>query len=395
MTKSQLRCRLAWWIGSLSALDLAAGTFRRDPVTNRILLVRLDALGDFVLWLEAARALRKLYPSGRYHLTLLGNRAWTALAREISCFDEVWELDRRRFVLNPVYRFQLIRRVATGGFGVTIHPTFSRDFLWGDAMVRASGAPERIGFAGSMDLLTPEERLLSDRWYTRLIYGSPNESTTELRRNAEFIRALGLKDFKPGTPWLKPVTPAPADIGAEPFYILCPGANHAIRRWPVANFARLAEMIFHHTGWTGLVCGTGAEADIAAQLVNAASARLENYAGKSTLNGLVSIISRARLLIGNESGPIHLAAVLGTPCLSLLGGGHFGKFLPYERSEGDPRPLPEVAFCQMECFGCHWSCQYKPSAGAPAPCLTNITVEEVWNKTLTLLTNEASAPRGL
>ena len=74
MTKSRLRCRLAWWLVSLSAFDLAARSFQRKPVADRILAVRLDAIGDFVLWLEAARALRTLYPPGRYHLTLLGNR---------------------------------------------------------------------------------------------------------------------------------------------------------------------------------------------------------------------------------------------------------------------------------------------------------------------------------
>ena len=72
----------------------------------------------------------------------------------------------------------------------------------------------------------------------------------------------------------------------------------------------------------------------AGRLVGEASARLENYAGKTTLTGLVSIISRARLLIGNESGPIHLAAALGTPCVSVVGGGHFGRFCLTKRTMG-------------------------------------------------------------
>jgi len=395
MTKSQLRPRLGWWLVFLSPFDLAALTFRRKPVVDRILVVRLDAIGDFVLWLDAARALRKLYPPGSYHLTLLGNRAWTPLAREIGCFDEVWQLDRRRFVLNPFYRFQILRRVGAGGFSVTIHPTFGRDFLWGDAVVRASGAPERIGFGGCMELLTPAERLLSDRWYTRLIYGSPSKSTTHVCRNAEFVRGLGMTDFSPRPPRLEPTAPPPAGLGTEPFYILCPGANHAIRQWPVENFVRIAELVFRHTGWRGLVCGAGADVYIAARLVAAASARLEDYAGKTTLLELVSIISGARLLIGNESGPIHLAAALGTPCVSVVGGGHFGQFLPYEKYDGKEAPLPAVVASPMECFGCSWSCRYKPVAGAPAPCLTNVTVEDVWNKTLTLITNELNGSRGL
>jgi hypothetical protein len=172
MTKLRLRMRFAWWLGVLSAFDLVARTSRRKPVAGRVLVVRLDAIGDFVLWVEGARALRAIYPRGRYHLTLLGNRLWTPLARDLNCFDEVWELDRKLFVLNPLYRFAILRRVAAGGFTTAIHPTFGRDFLWGDAVVRAAQASESIGFDGTTYLLTRVEKWLSDRWYTKLVPAS-------------------------------------------------------------------------------------------------------------------------------------------------------------------------------------------------------------------------------
>lgn len=87
------------------------------------------------------------------------------------------------------------------------------------------------------------------------------------------------------------------------------------------------------------------------------------------------------LVSGHRLGVLQGASVVET-------GGDAGRAEGvFAHRCGNVRPLPTVAVFPMECFGCHWSCQYKPEAGDPAPCVTNITVEEVWNKTLTLITN--------
>src|SRR5579864_284358 len=133
-------CGFIWWLVFLRHIDRAAFRAGRGAAINheRILVVRLDGIGDFILWLDAARQLRRKYPAGSYRITLVANRLWAALAREQPYFDEVWEIDLKRFVLNPGYRYRILRRLAAAGFGMAINPTFSRDFLWGDAMMRVS-----------------------------------------------------------------------------------------------------------------------------------------------------------------------------------------------------------------------------------------------------------------
>ena len=66
-----------------------------EKAENKILIIRLDAIGDFILWLDAAQHFKKLYPDKK--IILLGNRAWTDLAKKFHYWDEVWELDRRKF----------------------------------------------------------------------------------------------------------------------------------------------------------------------------------------------------------------------------------------------------------------------------------------------------------
>lgn len=115
---------------------------------KKILIIRPDAIGDFIIWLYTAGILQTIYPRNEYHITLLGNRVWCDLARRFDYWDDVWELDRHQFLSNTGYRWSMWRRLRQYRFDIVIHPVFSREFLFGDSFVFLSSAKERIGFAG-------------------------------------------------------------------------------------------------------------------------------------------------------------------------------------------------------------------------------------------------------
>jgi ADP-heptose:LPS heptosyltransferase len=289
----------------LAPFDFIArrGPHIRHSGKLRVLVVRVDAIGDFTLWLDSARSLRRLYPPNRYHITLVGNLLWAALARELPDFDEVWGIDRRSFALDPLYRYEILRRIALGGFSLALHPTFARDFLWGDALIRASGADSRIGFSGNIDLLTPLGSRISDRWYTALVE-TAKTPMMELQRNAQFMRALGLTSFRAGIPSLRTRTPLPRELRGRDFYVLCPGASHAPKRWPPENFAEIATRIFAHTGWLGVICGSHNEAALARHLRAATTVPLEDFTGRTTIGGLAAILAGSRFVLGNDTGMV-------------------------------------------------------------------------------------------
>jgi ADP-heptose:LPS heptosyltransferase len=185
-------------------------------------------------------------------------------------------------------------------------------------------------------------------------------------------------------PRLEPGAELSAELRDRRYYVLCLGASQSIRRWPVLNFARLAEKIYAATRWHGVICGASSERELATELLSAAKAPIADYTGGTTIRELVSIIASAQCLISNETGAVHVAAAVGTPSICVLGGGHYGQFLPYDQ-ECDGGTAPAIAFHPMECFGCNWSCRYEPARGAPAPCLTNISVQQVWGKVFPLL----------
>jgi hypothetical protein len=76
----------------------------------------------------------------------------------------------------------------------------------------------------------------------------------------------------------------------------------------------------------------------------------------------------------------------------ILGGGHFGRFLPYPAGATGHGPVPLPVYTPMDCFGCDWHCRYPVDPGQPYPCLGNVSVEQVWAgvKTVLAATDEPS-----
>jgi len=341
-----------------------------------VLLIRLDAIGDFILWVDSAQHFRKIYPDKK--MILLGNHLWSDLAKKFPFWDEVWELDRIKFVRNPIYRFQLLRKVRETGFDIIIQSACSREFLYGDAIVRISGAQEKIGSVGDCSNIRPMEKKIGDQFYTRLIPTKPHP-LMELKRNAEFMRGLGM-NMKTGLPdlssVLKGVENPLNDVNG--YYVLFPGAGWSGRQWPITRFAVLSNKIYQQYGFTAVICGNPDEQELAESLISQIDGPTLCMTGKTNLIELAVIIKGARFLVGNETSAIHFAAAVSTPSLCILGGGHYARFMPYEIESKIERPLPLPIIHQMDCFGCNWQCRYPYKKGGPVPCIENISVDEVF-----------------
>jgi len=343
---------------------------------TRVLLVKPDALGDFILWLDSMKEIRKIFPHGDYEITLLGNSSWSSLAEHVDCFDRVWTLNRRAYLNNPFYRVTVMRKIRSAGFSKAILATFSREIL-GDSIIRISGAEERIGSIGDLMNMTKWQKHISDTWYTRLL-PADGMPLMELRRNAEFMRELGARDFRAGVPALSVHGVDLSDLPNGDYYVLFPGAGTPDRRWPAANFKALSKRIHEATGWVGVICGGSGEELIANEITGNNNAPLQNRAGRTSLQDLISIIAGARMLVSNETGAVHIAAAVSTAVVCILGGGHYGRFIPYQVEAETARPLPHAVIHNMDCFGCNWRCIYKVGRGKVAPCVAGVSVDMAW-----------------
>ena len=217
-----------------------------------------------------------------------------------------------------------------------------------------------------------------------LIPSSP-EQLSELERNAEFFSGILKKLYLPSYPELEVSGDCNIrELKHESFYVLSLGANKKYREWPYKFYAIIAQRIHKKTGWLGLICGAENEFDLGEHIKKLCDAPLQNYTGRTTLSELTRLLVKSQILISNETGTVHIANAVGTPTVCILGGGHFGRFVPYPELSGQTSRL-KVVYHKMPCYGCDWKCVYQIKEGEPAPCISNISVDAVWNEVKILL----------
>jgi len=351
---------------------------KKEIRSKTLLLIRLDRIGDYVLFRNFIEVLKKSEKYKGYKITLIGNVVWRELSEIFDkefVDDFIW-VDTKKLRENVSYRRNILKDISNRGFEVAIHPTFSRE-LFMDAIVKASNAEERIGSQGDCSNIKPWQKRLSDRWYSHLIPTSA-EPITELQRNADFIKGLGITSPHGRIPYIEITQSKTHVVNEDDYYIVAPGALWGYRRWPLEHFAEIAGRIYDATGLLGLVCGSAEERNLGEKLKDLSDAWLENIAGKTTLSELAKVIKGSRFVVGNETGVIHIASAAGTFAICILGGGHYGRFVPYQAESTPTAPL-HVEY-KMDCFGCNWLCKYECGVNAPYPCIRNISVDSVWSK---------------
>ena len=349
-----------------------------------VLLIRQDAIGDFILWLDTAKEYRKYFPPKNYKIVLIGNALWCDLAKELPFWDEVLPININAFKTLSKYRWKILRKVRSFGAEIAIQPTYSREFYHGDSLIRASNAFKKVSSAGDMSNRNQLKTILADRWHTELIPSSP-EPLSELERNAEFFSGFIKKLYLPSYPELKISGDCNIrELKRKSFYVLSLGANKKYREWPYKNYAKIAQKIHKKTGWLGLICGAENEFDLGEHIKKLCDAPLQNYTGRTTLSELTRLLVKSQILISNETGTAHIANAVGTPTVCILGGGHFGRFAPYPELSGGINNL-KVVYYKMACYGCDWECVYHIKDEDPAPCISNISVDAVWNEVKHLL----------
>ncbi len=351
-----------------------------------VFLIRQDGIGDFVMWLDTAKEYRNIFPPDKYKIVLAGNKIWCDLAEELPYWDEILMIDVKQFKTFSRYRWDFLRKVRNLGVQISIQPTFSREFYHGDALVQASGALRKVSSAGNMANRNWLKQFIADSWHTELIPAS-TEPLTELERNAEFFSRL--TDYPHLTNYPKLDIPEfwlSSEWKEKTFYILVPGTSGTVagKEWPPACFSDLATKVFRQTGWEGVICGAKQEHSLGEQILKQCDAPLQNFCGQTTLVELAGLLSQSRLTISNDTGAVFLSSAVGTLSVCILGGGHFGRFVPYPDLPGQTNHLKTV-YHKMPCYGCNWVCIFPIIEGEPTPYIANINVDAVWKQVRPLL----------
>lgn len=278
---------------------------------QRICVIKPSALGDVVQTLPLLPALRARYPDSR--ITWVVNRELSEVLTDHPHLDEVLPFDRRASLRSW---FRLLGELRQRQFDLVLD---LQGLLRTGVMTAATGAPVRIGLETSR-----EGANLSCNG----IVANTHRHIPAHQRYWRVAEVLGAGHVRPLTQiavrrehsnWAETVL---AGL-KRPILAIHPGARWVTKRWPVEKFAVVACRALRSLGFSAVILGGESDAVLGGRLDELVrrfhpAGRVLNLAGQTNLKQLAVVLKASAVLLTNDSGPMHLAAGLGTPVLGVF-----------------------------------------------------------------------------
>ncbi len=280
---------------------------------KQILICRLSAIGDCVHTIPMAVKAKELWPNCK--LTWIVDCVAAQLLQSHPAVDEVIKIERhwvKSFRLWKSLRRDLQKR----NFDLTLDP---QGLIKSGMLAWLSGARTRVGFDYSHGReLAP---LLANRRVSR----------TQRHMVDTYLELLSPWSQTPAgeASFNMPTYAASNNVSGilqasdlksqEPFACMTPGAGWATKLWPVDRFAAVASYLKNKHNLKSLILWAGDSEKAMAEKIVATSHGAAVVAPRTSLTELAEIARRAKLFLASDTGPLHIAAAIGTPCVGLFG----------------------------------------------------------------------------
>jgi lipopolysaccharide heptosyltransferase II len=273
------------------------------PAVERILVVRYSALGDVVLATSLLQPLRALFPGAR--IEWVTSPAYAPLLEGLPELAAVHRLGKAGHDAPGALRARL-----RGRFDLAIDLQEKVKSAW----LTLAAAPRRLAF---------HRRTAGEALLALLGRDRPNVRGHATRQYADVLAPLGGGPPGPLRVALSDEARAQAaavlaGAGDRPLVALAPGATWATKRWAPARFAEVGEAL-HADGFGLVLCAGPGDAEAVAAFRAACRAPIAADLTPLKVPGMAAALARVRLLVACDSGPVHLAAAVGTPALALFG----------------------------------------------------------------------------
>lgn len=282
-----------------------------NPV-KKILIIQTAFPGDLILTLPLAQALREHYPDARIDMIAIPKTA--GLLDNHPAISNVIIYDKKGIDRGIKGLLRMKRLITAGGYDTALIPHRS---LRSALLAWCAGIPARIGFDIS------RARFL---YTTRVKYLT---SSHEIDRNLSLIASLKIGGIKNKSPKLYPSAHDREKVGlmlsefgigdAGSIVGVAPGSVWPTKRWPEGHYLELVKMIIGR-GFDVVLLGGADDTALCSRLVAGISdGRLHNLSGKLTFLQSAELISRCRLVVTNDSAPLHLSVSVETAAVAIFG----------------------------------------------------------------------------
>ncbi len=340
------------------------GKVNKQAWEKRVLLIREDAIGDFLLSTGGIKYCKEFFSDKDVYL--LVDYRLADLGKLYVAEDHLILLNKNAYYDDLDYRIMFLNKLRSIGFK-TVISSIHRSSHCND-ITKLTGAEITWGY--ERELIFPVRR-----------FGNYNHQITSLDRvktNTEHFnhvieheaymvsrltgKEVSAKDVYP----LIPLT----DIRLrQDYFVYLPEAGDSSRVYQPERFFPFLEKIAKEKGLKCLVIGVNPSVKVPE------SVYIENLLGKTTLAESLKLVAEAALVVGNETGLAHAAWIMNQKLIMIYGGGHYGRFLPLSDTA-------KLVIHKMDCYQCDWTCKYNER---PFPCIGLIAENEIENAILSFL----------
>ena len=334
---------------------------------NRILAVQLWGIGETILTLPSFEALRKKFPKSEIHVL--------ATTRNSKIYEKEVNIDKIITIKpNP---FGVIGFIFSnsGKYDLAID---MEEYLNISAIISFFVAGFRVGYShGARSKLYTKKVRYNDRQHVVQTY-------------LDLVRGLGVSYNAAQLPKISSDKKTKESVekflkenDAKNFFCIAPGAAESAqcRMWPKESYAQLINRLIAKYRVKIILTGTLQENELNESIIELIKKKesVINSAGKIDLEQLFYLISKARLFIGNDSGPMHIAAAQGTKTIGLFGPNLPVRFGPYGKGNIGIYKGENCKF--SPCINVHLGqvpdCLYAKNSSDYQKCMKNIDVEDV------------------
>jgi lipopolysaccharide heptosyltransferase I len=324
------------------------------PNTHRFLIVRLGSLGDVIHGIPVAAALRERFPESR--IDWLVDPRYVPLLSLVKGLNAAIPVDPRR---KPGALWSTISALRRVRYTAAID---LQGLIKSATLARLAGAWQTIGFSRP-HLREP----LAARLYTDT--SEPGDRMHVMFRNLSLLSPLGVRVAHVSFPLALPDRAASIDalrtrLAADDYALINPGAAWPNKRWPADRFGALAAAIREGTGMQSLVLWGPGEERLASAVVDA-SAGAAVLSLPTGIVDLLALSANAKLMVSGDTGPLHVAAAVGTPIVAIFGPTHGERNGPWSSKD-------IIVSRTDQC-----SCLYQRKCRKKSACINDIGVDEV------------------
>ena len=345
--------------------------------SNTVIIIKRDGLGDFFLFLDAAKQLRKFYYDKK--IVFIGNPAVKEIAESLGYFDEFCCFENKDLYIKNLLK--TYKKISSYKCDILLHPTQPRS-VEAEIIAYWINAKTKIASKGEMGNLTVKLKRMFDRNYDRLVDCGIHNMT--LIQSANFVRGVGATDYTASLPSIDKIPSSNICVPKEYFLIFLGGSAYN-KLWPADRYAAVASHIFQKTGWNCVVGGTNADLE-QQKVFEFANVKFYSLIGKTSLIDLLYVVSKAKLVVGNDTVAIHMANAVKVPSVCVKGQFSGTKFFPYIVENKKENEVYPIAVCKdVNCRWCtlrnggYFCLNGEYYARKTAKCLDRVSIEDVIN----------------